>query len=414
MNRTIFQEIYQMKKLLQASTAIIGVAMIASSAHANLEISGTGRLMISLGSDYPGADSMQFDAEGYYIGFSGSKKTDSGLTLSGGAYLGDSKSFVEEGDNIAVDWDKTNFAISGDFGKVEVTNKGDASGLSGTATYLEAAEYGYDGLTPLMNNVTAGGTGTYWYLTNIEVPRGTTRINYYSPNISGFSAGFSMMESGGNSEHDVTKDGAVAPALDADGMPTAAVDVSKGHKSAIALGFKYVSAFGLTFGYGSTSYSQSLTVKNGTTAENGEWSSGWSGTRINLGYKTGPFSAGFTTTTKENDLGKAAGVEGTKLSDGESADANLNNTVIALKYNYGAGSVSFLTKTEDVAKLNADGTKDLTKSENIASSIISVSHTVTPGVNAYFQSVSVEGEFDGSNAKRDSASELILGLTVSF
>ena len=439
MIRTIFQEIYQMKKLLQASTAIVGVAMIASSAHAALEISGTGRLMISMGGDAPGADTMQFDTEGYYVGFSGSKKTDSGLTLSGGAYLNDSKGFTDDSDNVNASWDKTSFAISGDFGKVEVTNKGDASNLSGTATYLEAAEYGFDALTPLLNEAGFGKT-------NIEVPRGTTRINYFSPNINGFSAGFSMMESGGDSTYDVKKEGPIGSSVDVVGTPgtrdgdgnlilvdtdTVAEgtvgDLDNPHQSAIALGVKYVSNFGLTFGYGNTTYSKSITVEGGTAAENGEYSTGWTGTRINLGYSVGAFSAGFTTTTQENDLEKRAGKEGVlrngvfvttgdnaKLADGDKAGNDSNNTVIALKYNYGAGSVSYLTKTEDVAKRKADGTTDLKATEDISASIISVSHTITPGVNAYLQSVSADYELDRSTKERDSASELILGLTVSF
>ena len=529
-----------MKKLLQASTAIIGVAMIASSAHAGLEISGTGRLMISMGGDLPGADSMQFDTEGYYIGFSGSKKTDSGLTLSGGAFLNDSKNFITESDNVNASWDKTNFAISGGFGKVEVTNKGDASNLSGTATYLEAAEYGFDALTPAINGV--GGTGTAFYKTSIEVPRGTTRINYYSPNINGFSAGFSMMESGGDAEYNGAKEGGsitgsftsstiarpVAATADnivatkgagsgvvvtsnvaayevalaavnigsvgteatraltvnvgdvaqqaiiqairdqvADGdarsiyegldatateeaqiasgrnaeyatvvagvEPQGSTIAANGHKSAIAIGVKYVSTFGLTFGYGTTTYSQTKTLKGLTgdvtgvtdivakatveaglaAAANGEYSNGWTGTRLNLGYSTGPFSAGFTTTTKENDRAKVAGVQADALKDGDKANTDWNNTVIALKYNYGAGSVSYVSKTEDAAKQDANGLSE-TQTEDLAASIISVSHTITPGVNAYLQSVSVDGEFDGSNNKYETASELILGLTVSF
>ena len=479
MNRTIFQEIYQMKKLLQASTAIIGVAMIASSAHANLEISGTGILGISLGSGEGSSDTMQFDQVGYYIGFSGSKKTDSGLTLSGGAYLDDSKGFNTErdgqnseieknADSNAATWDKTNFAISGDFGKVEVSNKNDASDLSGYSGYIAPGAAGLDGYGQLKP--------TGYYKTNMEIPRGLTRISYFSPNINGFSAGFSMMESGGDSEF-VAKTEASAtsfsyeskPVLAADGttvinaaLPVAttlvqaqalpewteavgaydkakakaSTDAASGHQSAIAIGVKYVSPFGLTVGYGNTSYARSYTVKGyqassftTTTGDftekaaideafaaatdpdniNGEYSSGWTGTRLNIGYAIGPVSFGYTSTTKEGDVKKVAGVElkDDRKTEAQKADLDDVNTTIGLSYNYGAGTVGYNSQTEDYA-----GKGD--KAETATVTVIGVIHTITPGVQAYLNQISGEDNYDKSKEGLESASELVIGLNVSF
>ena len=506
MNRTIFQEIYQMKKLLQASTAIIGVAMIASSAHAGLEISGTGILGISLGSGEGKSDTMQFDQVGYYIGFSGSKKTDSGLTLSGGAFLDDSKAFNTEEDDIPAVWDKTNFAIAGGFGKVEVSNKGDASNLSGYSGYIAPGAGGLDGYGQL---VPMG-----YYKTNMEIPRGLTRINYYSPNINGFSAGFSMMESGGDSEYNGKKEngpfeGRISSALQslqapaqranpittafdalADGATAAQITAARetdataqtaelarldaldaplitanavvanaivagtattsnpdgtgysdlvtearekaagGHQSAIAIGVKYVSTFGLTFGYGTTTYSQSKTLK-GITANvstlsddaaanaiinsgiandvNGEYSNGWTGTRLNLGYSAGPFSVGYTSTVKEFAVAKIAGVEQKDARKTEAQKANLDNvnTTIGLSYNYGAGTVGLNTESEDYA-----GKGD--KAETTTVTVIGVIHTITPGVRAYLNQISGEGNYDVSKEGLESASELVIGLNVSF
>ena len=459
MIRTIFQEIYQMKKLLKASTAIVGVALIASSAHANLEISGTGILGISLGSGEGSSDTMQFDQVGYYIGFSGSKKTDSGLTLSGGAFLDDSKGFNQEIDGIPATWDKTNFAISGDFGKVEVSNKGDASNLSGYSGYVAPGAGGLDGYGQLVP--------TGYYKTNMEIPRGLTRINYYSPNINGFSAGFSMMESGGDSEYNAKTEASAASfsaeisndaiavddtvvlaagtavwqtaVADYDAAKAAAAkNAESGHQSAIAIGVKYVSPFGLTFGYGNTSYARSYTVKGYQASSvsrataftdnkdaietafaaatdpaeiNGEYSSGWTGTRLNIGYSIGPVSFGYTSTTKEDDVAKIAGVEqkDARETEGQKADQDNVNTTIGLSYNYGAGTVGYNSQTEDY-----QGIKDDTKAETATVTVIGVVHTITPGVQAYLNQISGEADYDKSKEGFESASELVIGLNVSF
>ena len=546
-----------MKKLLKASTAIVGVALIASSAHAGLEISGTGRLLISMGGDAPGADTMQFDAEGYYIGFSGSKKTDSGLTLSGGAYLNDT--VINGVDNASASWDKTNLALSGGFGKIEISNKGDASNLSGSATYLDAADYGFDGLSPIINasglpkrkadidtvdannnefrddgsppispsanspvftigNI-ARDSKLNFTKTYIEIPRGTTRINYYLPNIAGFSAGFSIMDSGGDGEFNAKTDSAspvigkdvdtsfnldatrygvvadntpsefrdpnpIAQALVAARKEAAGYDKSagvnnNGRETAFAFGLKYAAPFGLTLGYGSTRYSQSKIVK-GYTAEvmassgerlmrpssenhhdevqtfvaslvNGEYLERWTGDRVNIGYSIGGLSVGYTISNQEF-VTRIAGVELIPTA-AEKARDNANNTEIALKYDYGKGSVSYQTKTEEAGFYDSASRAttisaventgkveraEYSKIEDISASIISVNHEITPGVSLYLQSITVEGDFDRSNdpeievasppdefgfstitfttrpIKYDTASELVIGLTVRF
>ncbi len=593
-----------MKKLLKASTAIMSVAFVAGTAHAETSIGGTGRLMIHMGSDNPSSDTMNFDQEGYYIGFSGSKKTDSGLTLAGGAYFNDSKNFKTETDNVNATWDKTSASVSGNFGKVEFTNKGDASNLSGTVTYLDAAEYGFDSLTDSVNS-SAG-----LWRTNIEVPRGTTRINYTSPNINGLMFGVSMMNSGGDIEYDASKEhgdkgtfitntekflddegldiedimdteelkpveneeaaahtltapnnpsavtaadvtaaiaiavtaaenqadtdiaaaiggsGVVGTAVatrvsainaDADELTKAAnataaklvkemVDVAEenameaaeaaatgGHQSATSIGVSYSMA-GLKFGYSTTSYTQEKEVKGFTAASakidikstlnilgtatgkakdidgssltgvaansgytdataaiaainaaykgayeakftekstgvatattktdgsagamsksagNGKYSTGWSGTRLNIGYATGPFSVGLTQTTKEPDAAMVAGEQvKQKETPGAKAARNINSTEIGLAYNYGSGAVSLLNKSEDVASI-----ADPAAAETVSGMIISVNHNVADGVAVYLQQISVPADIDKSNEEYETISELVLGTKISF
>ncbi len=382
-----------MKKLLIASSAIIGAGMLASTAVAanNITLGGSYTFTIDLGGNDNASDSMTFGGGSYSFYGSASKTTDSGLVLSGATHLDGND--ADGGAN----WDTSTGSIAGDFGVVSFSNEG------GSAVGMVSSGHGK---SVSWNDAAGSGAGNAGGGAGIGAGEDST-VTYTSPNINGLTFGYTMAENGGNSEIDFEKESGSG----ADFSITD--DGAGGHTSYTGLGVKYSTA-GLTVGYASASSSTAITVKGSDAAtDDGEYSTGWSGSKLSLGYATGPFAVTYSTVTKEADDVKTAG-EATKVTDkGAIAAADTNETAIGVSYNYGAGTVSYVTSTEDVADPTvASGEEG--KAEDVAATTLAVSHGLSNGITVRFEQHAGKAELDASKDGFETFSQNLITVSLNF
>ncbi len=404
-----------MKKLLITTTAIIGASMIAATAHAekSLSVGGGYTSSIYLGGDDTTTDSMTFAGSTFSININASRTTDTGLTLSAATHLDGGK---HEG---AASWDGTSAAIAAGFGTISFSNDGSGAAGVNSATGLSVSwnsisDEVITGL-PLQGTTDAtvgiGGAG---------IGASNNTVTYTSPNINGLTVGYTMAENGGNSESDVSK-----------GETSAAK--GEGHVSYSGFGIKYNMA-GLSVAYASASQTNSHTVKGWEdtdagglgdydndpatpdTTSNGKYSESWSGTAVSVGYTVGGFSVGYSSVTKEHDPDTIAGVKAKELEDvGAIANRDTNETAYGLSYNYGAGTVSYVSASEDVGQIGDDEVKG-----DISNTILAVSHDLANGITVGFEqhSANVETDYQGLDADEagtyEAASENIITIGLNF
>lgn len=176
-----------MRKVLLATTAIVAVAGVAQ---AEVSVSGSYEFgYVSVSDDRTSDnDDMYNDHE---IKFSFSNTTDSGLTFGAASEL--------EGDadttNGAV-MDESSMYVSGDFGKIEM-GQNDGAG----PTFVTFPAYGsnnlgsYDAGTYTTNSAGTALTGVYMF-PQYGRDGDNNKISYFSPNMGGFSFGYSYSDEG--------------------------------------------------------------------------------------------------------------------------------------------------------------------------------------------------------------------------
>ena len=176
-----------MRKVLLATTAIVAVAGVAQ---AEVSVSGSYEFgYVSVSDDRTSDnDDMYNDHE---IKFSFSNTTDSGLSFGAASEL--------EGDadttNGAV-MDESSMYVSGDFGKIEM-GQNDGAG----PTFVTFPAYGsnnlgsYDAGTYTTNSAGTALTGVYMF-PQYGRDGDNNKISYFSPNMGGFSFGYSYSDEG--------------------------------------------------------------------------------------------------------------------------------------------------------------------------------------------------------------------------
>ncbi len=384
-----------MKKLLMTTTAIIGASMIAATANAEktLSVGGNYTSIINMGGDDTANDSMTFGGSTFDMNINASKTTDSGLALSAATSL----DVTGAGTNTTAN--ETSAAIAASFGTIGFSNDGGSAAGVNTAEGLSVAWNGFSdqikGSVPSNAGVGASGNS----------------ITYTSPNINGLTFGYTMAENGGNSEVDYEKEGGSFDGSDSDAIDAL---IDSGHTSYSGFGVKYNIA-GLSVAYASASQETSITVKgDDDDNDNGVWSEGWSGTGLSLGYATGPFAVRYSTVTKTPDALKAGGYTVVASTDaGIVADFDTNEVQIGFSYNYGAGTISYVSATEDV---NKDGGT----AQDATNTILAVSHNLANGLTVGFEQHTANTEIDSSNNASDtdttidSASESMITIRLNF
>ena len=454
-------------KSMKQKLIIIAILIVSSvaSAHAALNISGTGRLIITAGSDAGTHDRSAFTQEGYYIGFTAEKRLKDDFVISGGVWFNnskittseqDNKGYYREQDDINASWDKISMAISGKLGKLEITNKGDVSDLSGWAGYVAPGAYSLDGFSALAYQGRNGlGNGQNSLLlgygkTDIGIPRGTTRLNYYSKNINGVIFGASVMESGGDSEWNAVKEGKATDGVlggvitipdvenDDGAMVPATVAQAKQHiidkflgeqktwqQESVAYGIRYATQ-NLLVGYSRNSY-QAITriravagledsegdpIAIGDDQINGEYSDGWKGYRQHARYILGPVGVAYSKTKKVNNFsmkGSVSDVAG-RLDKFKRAAQDNVNTTYGIVFNYGAGQIGYNYQSEDYPILE-NGTQIV---KQFSTAVVGINHQLTRGVEIYAQQITGEGDSDPTKDGFEKNQEVQIGLKVSF
>ena len=462
-------------KSMKQQLIIIAILIVSSigSSHAGLNISGTGRLIITAGSDAGAHDSPAFTQEGYYIGITVEKKLDDDFAISGGVWFNnskittseqDNKGYYSEQDNIKASWDKTSMAIAGKLGKLEITNKGDVSDLSGWAGYVAPGAYSLDGFSALAYQGRNGlGNGQNSLLlgygkTDIGIPRGTTRLNYYSKNINGFIFGMSVMESGGDSEWDAVKEGKATdgvengvitiPDVEVAGVmvPATTTAQAKQHiidkflgeqktwqQKSVAYGIRYATQ-NLLVGYSKNSYQAITRIRavaglvnsaetpmpiplgnnydDNTDQINGEYSVGWKGYRQHVRYIWGPVGFAYSKTEKVNNFSMTGSVSDVDARADEFKRATLDNvnTTYGIVFNYGAGQIGYNYQSEDYP-IDEDGEQIV---KQFGTAVIGINHQLTEGIEIYAQQISGEGDSDPTKDGFEKNQEVQIGLKVSF
>ena len=187
-----------MRKILLASTAIVAVAGVA---HADVSVSGSYEFGYQSVSDDQTSDldDMYDDSE---IKFSFSTTTDSGLTFGASSELeataGNSHSTVTASstDDASTVMDESSMYISGDFGKFEL-GENDGAG----PTFVTFPGYGsnsigsYDIGSHQKNSAGTTLTGVYPF-PQYGRDGDNNKISYFSPNMGGFSFGYSYSDEG--------------------------------------------------------------------------------------------------------------------------------------------------------------------------------------------------------------------------
>ncbi|MCH9852144.1 MAG: porin [Alphaproteobacteria bacterium] len=381
-----------MKKLLIASSAIVGVSMLATAANAaNVTAGGSYTFKVWMSGADNASDAMTFASGNYSFFVNAEKTTDSGLTFTGATHIDGKDS------GVAAVWDEATAAIAGGFGTVSFSNEGgNASSMAPSATGITVSSEGID---DVIDNAGDAGVGTS--------DSGNT-VTYTSPNISGFKAAITLGRNGGNTEIDASKESGLAEGAtefslrDDDGI------AHNANTEYTGFAFSYAIA-GATIGYASGSETRGVEVKGLTTDSlNGKYEESWSGTKLSVRYATGPLTVGFSTVTKDAPEITTAGTKGDKLTGAALADKDSNETAIGVSYNYGAGTVSYVQASEDFSDKKADA-----KAEDLTTSIIAVKHTVSDGMNVFFEQHSGSADID-IEAGYESVSEAIIGLTISF
>jgi hypothetical protein len=330
-----------MRKLLLTSSALVAAASISSYAVADVSVTGAFEWTYSSTSSNLAAtdgDAQGIDNE---LTIKFTNKTDTGLTITG----------VYDMDADAGTRDETWMSIAGGFGSIKLgidVGANDDFGI-GEHDLIDEDLSVVMGSSSIVTNSGESGAAD------------TNKINYTTPSMGGFRAGYSIYDSG-------TADAAT---------------------DQIAMGAEYT----MPMAGGSMMIRYNKQTTDGTTATETEGSN--YGVKVTMGAFSAIASCG------ESTIGSGAGQTDDRIADG-----------IGIKYDLGGGMTIAATT------MKAEDDKDVsgTQNEEYSANLAEVVYTVAPGLKAKVTYLDYDYKRGGETAaaSNDSGSKTQLTLSASF
>ena len=330
-----------MRKLLLTSSALVAAASISSYAVADVSVTGAFEWTYSSTSSNLAAtdgDAQGIDNE---LTIKFTNKTDSGLTITG----------VYDMDADAGTRDETWMSVAGGFGSIKLgidVGANDDFGI-GEHDLIDEDLSVVMGSSSIVTNSGESGAAD------------TNKINYTTPSMGGFRAGYSIYDSG-------TADAAT---------------------DQIAMGAEYT----MPMGDGSMMIRYNKQTTDGTTATETEGSN--YGVKVTMGAFSAIASRG------ESTIGSGTGQTDDRIADG-----------IGIKYDLGGGMTIAATT------MKAEDDKDVsgTQNEEYSANLAEVVYTVAPGLKAKVTYLDYDYKRGGETAaaSNDSGSKTQLTLSASF
>jgi len=330
-----------MRKLLLTSSALVAAASISSYAVADVSVTGAFEWTYSSTSSNLAAtdgDAQGIDNE---LTIKFTNKTDSGLTITG----------VYDMDADAGTRDETWMSIAGGFGSIKLgidVGANDDFGI-GEHDLIDEDLSVVMGSSSIVTNSGESGAAD------------TNKINYTTPSMGGFRAGYSIYDSG-------TADAAT---------------------DQIAMGAEYT----MPMAGGSMMIRYNKQTTDGTTATETEGSN--YGVKVTMGAFSAIASRG------ESTIGSGTGQTDDRIADG-----------IGIKYDLGGGMTIAATT------MKAEDDKDVsgTQNEEYSANLAEVVYTVAPGLKAKVTYLDYDYKRGGETAaaSNDSGSKTQLTLSASF
>jgi hypothetical protein len=330
-----------MRKLLLSSSALVAAASISSYAVADVSVTGAFEWTYSSTSSNLAAtdgDAQGIDNE---LTIKFTNKTDSGLTITG----------VYDMDADAGTRDETWMSVAGGFGSIKLgidVGANDDFGI-GEHDLIDEDLSVVMGSSSIVTNSGESGAAD------------TNKINYTTPSMGGFRAGYSIYDSG-------TADAAT---------------------DQIAMGAEYT----MPMAGGSMMIRYNKQTTDGTTATETEGSN--YGVKVTMGAFSAIASRG------ESTIGSGAGQTDDRIADG-----------IGIKYDLGGGMTIAATT------MKAEDDKDVsgTQNEEYSANLAEVVYTVAPGLKAKVTYLDYDYKKGGETAaaSNDSGSKTQLTLSASF
>jgi hypothetical protein len=330
-----------MRKLLLTSSALVAAASISSYAVADVSVTGGFEWTYSSTSSNLAAtdgDAQGIDNE---LTIKFTNKTDSGLTITG----------VYDMDADAGTRDETWMSVAGGFGSIKLgidVGANDDFGI-GEHDLIDEDLSVVMGSSSIVTNSGESGAAD------------TNKINYTTPSMGGFRAGYSIYDSG-------TADAAT---------------------DQIAMGAEYT----MPMAGGSMMIRYNKQTTDGTTATETEGSN--YGVKVTMGAFSAIASRG------ESTIGSGAGQTDDRIADG-----------IGIKYDLGGGMTIAATT------MKAEDDKDVsgTQNEEYSANLAEVVYTVAPGLKAKVTYLDYDYKKGGESAaaSNDSGSKTQLTLSASF
>ena len=329
-----------MRKLLLTSSALVAAASISSYAVADVSVTGAFEWTYSSTSSNLAATDGDAQGVNNELTIKFTNKTDSGLTITG----------VYDIDADASAADESWMSIAGGFGTVTLgkeSSVNDAFGI-GEHDLIDEDLSVVMGSSSIVTN--SGETGA----------NKTNKLIYQTPAMGGFSAGYSIMDSG-------------------------TADASTDQ---IAMGASYT----MPMAGGSMMIRYNKQTTDGTTTSETEGS--------NYGVKVTMGAASFIAAHGESTIGSGTGQTDDRKADG-----------VAISYNLGGG-MSVAAST-----LKAEDDKDIsgTQTEEYTANIAEVVYTVAPGLSAKVTYLDYDYKNGGeTKSTNDSGSKTQFTLSASF
>jgi outer membrane protein OmpU len=330
-----------MRKLLLTSSALVAAASISSYAVADVSVTGAFEWKYSSTSSNLAATDGDAQAVDNELTIKFTNKTDSGLTITG----------VYDMDADAGTRDETWMSVAGGFGSIKLgidVGANDDFGI-GEHDLIDEDLSVVMGSSSIVTNSGESGAAD------------TNKINYTTPSMGGFRAGYSIYDSG-------TADAAT---------------------DQIAMGAEYT----MPMAGGSMMIRYNKQTTDGTTATETEGSN--YGVKVTMGAFSAIASRG------ESTIGSGAGQTDDRIADG-----------IGIKYDLGGGMTIAATT------MKAEDDKDVsgTQNEEYSANIAEVVYTVAPGLKAKVTYLDYDYKRGGETAaaSNDSGSKTQLTLSASF
>ena len=328
-----------MRKLLLTSSALVAAASISSYAAADVSVTGSFEWAYSSTSSNIAATDGDAQAIDNELTIKFTNKTDSGLTLTG----------VYDIDADASSADESWMSIAGGFGTVTLgkeSSVNDAFGIGEHDLIAEDLSVVQTGASIVANSGESGA-------------QKTNKIIYVSPAMGGFSAGYSLTDTG-----------------------------AAGTTDQIAMGASYT----MPLAGGSMTVKYNKQTTDGTTSTETEGSN--YGVSITMGAMSAIASRG------ESTIGSGTG---------QTDDRNANG--LGIKYDLGGGMSIAATTMKAEDDKDVSGTQNEEYSANLAEVVYSVAPGLTAKVTYLDYDYKAGGEGSGTN---DSGSKTQFTLSADF